>query len=622
MSNDVVNIALLGVAGLLSLRFLQYLIFRIFPILFSLVTFISNLVFSSNRKEGKNMNLLGTITIPKNKAGLVFKKGSRGGSSDAISFDGKSGYQAKLLSAGKKYHGYWSWKYDIELIDPILVHHDEIGLVVAKQGKKRDFGTSIGMYVDCDEFQDGELFLKSGGYEGKQSRVLTERQYFINPKLFDVITTSNCQLHDMEAVKLKKIKIKDNELGVVSSLVGSAGEYSQIKRVKESYHDSFQNIDGFIDNGGMKGIQEDVLQTGEYSINPWCVDIKKVPITHIPNGTVGVVVSHTGTDAQLSADGTVEKGEVGVWRSVLQPRNHAINLSTKNVYVIPTMEITLVWSDEEEKESENNYDIDLKPITIVTKDRFPISLKLSQTINIKGDEAPKLISRILDGESMDDSIREGVAGNKYPAVRKLISRVIKSKIQKHFESISREYEYLEISANRSEIEESALSEIQSVLNEYGVEAKRLSIFVGYNKDNPIDKIEQKIAELKSEDIFNKVKIGTMDSGYRVKISEAEKDAVIGDIQTDAEIRRIEKIMSLLGEDDYKEFERLRILASMKLPNYSSPNLIDHVYSQFTKEKNDKKGGTVDDKLFIERVVDSLKNGSIEFSHKPKAIKSD
>lgn len=622
MSFEVVDLGLYLVALLLLYRALSFLFFKTFPILVSVFGLSKKAKGFFFRRSSNKMGLLGTIVIPKNKAGLVFRKSGRGTGNDSVSLNNEPGYQASLLRAGQKYHGYWGWKYDIELVDPITVSHDEIALVVAKQGRKKEPGAIVGGYIPCDDFQNGDVFLKNGGFEGRQSKVLTERQYYINPKLFDVITTSNCHLHGMKPEQLKKIKIEDDVLGVISSLVGRPGKYSEVKDVPEVLHNSYQNIDEFINNGGVKGIQEEVLQTGEYSLNPWCIEVRKVPITHIPNGTVGVVVSHTGTDGAHGADGTVSEGEVGVCGKVLQPRNHAINLGTKKVYIIPTMEITLVWSSGEEKESANNYDVDLKPITILTKDRYPIELKLSQTINIRGEEAPKLISKILDGESMDESITLSERSTKYPAVRKLISRVIKSKIQKHFESISGEYRYLEIGIKRGEIEETALEEIQSVLNEYGVEAKRLSIFVGYDKANPLDRMEQEKAEIRSRSEVDDVTLEAMSSAHGVRVASAKSDTEVDEIVDKAAIDAMARRINLLGANEYIELERLTKLVSMKVEGYPGILVMDSVLSHFKNKVDDTEGSNFDEDKFISRVAESLKNHSIEISHKPKPIEVD
>src|SRR5439155_1621964 len=83
--------------------------------------------------------------------------------------------------------------------------------------------------------------------------------------------------------------------------------------------DSFQGGQAFIDAGGCRGLQEEVLLAGSWNLNPWFVEVEQVPLTEIPIGYVGVVVSYVG-DEHLDVSGDafthgdlVERGHKGVW---------------------------------------------------------------------------------------------------------------------------------------------------------------------------------------------------------------------------------------------------------------------------------------------------------------------
>ena len=69
-------------------------------------------------------------------------------------------------------------------------------------------------------------------------------------------------------------------------------------------HDSFQSAQAFIDGGGCRGLQEEVLLSGAWNLNPWFVAVELVPLIEIPIGYVGVVVSYVGGEhVDVSGDG-------------------------------------------------------------------------------------------------------------------------------------------------------------------------------------------------------------------------------------------------------------------------------------------------------------------------------
>ena len=59
-------------------------------------------------------------------------------------------------------------------------------------------------------------------------------------------------------------------------------------------HDNFQNAQAFLDGGGRRGLQEQILLSGTWNLNPWFVQVEQVPMVQIPIGYVGVVISFVG----------------------------------------------------------------------------------------------------------------------------------------------------------------------------------------------------------------------------------------------------------------------------------------------------------------------------------------
>ena len=106
--------------------------------------------------------------------------------------------------------------------------------------------------------------------------------------------------------------------------------------------------------GGRRGLQEQVLLSGSWNLNPWFVRVEQVPMTEIPIGYVGVVISYVGK-AHIDVSGTefkhgdlVNVGHKGVWVTPLYPGKHPLNTHVMKVELVPTTNIVLNWSPRTE----------------------------------------------------------------------------------------------------------------------------------------------------------------------------------------------------------------------------------------------------------------------------------
>ena len=643
--------------------------------------------------------MLGFVTIPVNKAGLVYKKGF-GGTKDKVSLINGAGYQADLLYEGKHF-GYTSFRYDIKIIDPIVVKPDEIALVIAKDGQKiqseyglakavpcdnfqdaraflenggeigeqlailtqgeyfinpqlfqvitkknavrfnypidwfnqievkhdeivlviakkgKSINTNIGLgrVLSCNNFQDAHLFLENGGERGKQLDVLSAGKYAINPLLFQVITEKNMNEYNITPEKFKRTIISRNKVGIVHVLVGQENNFNDISMIKKELHQSYQKPQAFFDNGGVRGIQEEVITSGEYIINPWFAEVREVDVTIIPTGTVGIIVAHTGKEPKDIEN--IGEGEKGIWTTPLKVGKHPINIETKTIRLIPTNEISLKWGLKEDK-SPDNYDRDLEPIELGTKDGYKISLEVVQTIQIREDDAPKLISQISENESMND-INIATKGNKkYPAIRNLINRKIQSQIESYFTSVGQNYNAIEFRNKKDDIQNNALVMIDEELNEYGVDAKGLSIKIIQFPD-VIDSNLRKKAEYHVDrvNLVNDLELENMEMSAKAtnneiealgrakieeiedKIKKAKEDATL-DIkkqEIQLEIAKEEAIINAYGKENYLEMQRMKALAEVKFPEYSRMDMSEFILSEFyTSRGNDFSGTSNIEKL--------------------------
>ena len=190
-----------------------------------------------------------------------------------------------------------------------IVPQGEIALVVAADGAAIPSGRILGKVVECDNFQNARKFLVNGGEKGRQLGILTAGTYRINTALFTVITSAQAQEHGMEAHQLLLQYVYPDRVGIVTTLDGSPIEQGEIAGPAIANHDNFQNAQAFLEGGGRRGLQEQILLSGTWNLNPWFAMVEQVPMIEDSIGHVGVVISFVG-----KAHEDVSGLELQAWR--------------------------------------------------------------------------------------------------------------------------------------------------------------------------------------------------------------------------------------------------------------------------------------------------------------------
>lgn len=391
--------------------------------------------------------LLGMVIVPEDRIGLVTKKFVLFGSNKElpdgriIATMGEAGFQAKTLAPGL-YLGMWFWQYDVKMEPFTVIPEGTIGLILAKDGAEIPTGNILGQYVECDSFQDATKFLANNGQRGRQATYITAGSYRINTMLFQVSTT-------------EMVRIQESMVGVITTLDGQPIDAGQIAGKYVEGHNNFQDFDVFIKNGGNRGLQPQVILAGSYNLNPWAVQIEETPMTEIPIGFVGVVISYVGqegrdlTGADFKHGNIVEKGYKGVWLEPLGPGKYPINKYTMKVELVPTTNLVLNWASA--RSEAHNLDKNLSTITVRSKDGFPFNLDVAQIIHVPTTEAPKVIARF---------------GNMV----NLVSQVLEPTIGNYFRNSAQDSDVIAFLSTRKERQESAKDHIKKVLDEYNVNA--------------------------------------------------------------------------------------------------------------------------------------------------------
>src|SRR4051812_44912326 len=326
--------------------------------------------------------LLGVVYIPHTQIGIIEKIWSSKGSlrqGQIIARTGEAGLQARFLRGGIHF-GLYPWQYRIHKEPLVVVGEGKMAYVYARDGVPLDPIQTLGRNVACNHFQDAIAFLEAQGQRGRQRGILREGVYAINLALFVVITEERVfsgpvressdryeswrsQLASTRAYnpviigaggethfraqpadssaseagaapslaeKMPEFNPNVDTIGVVSIQDGptiGSGEIiaSEVKAIGGRDHNYFQDPEAFLELGGKRGKQLQVLTDGTFFINRWFGTVEIKAKTLIPIGYVGVVVSYHGSAGDDTTGETfrygeqVETGHRGVWRSALAP---------------------------------------------------------------------------------------------------------------------------------------------------------------------------------------------------------------------------------------------------------------------------------------------------------------
>ena len=393
------------------------------------------------------LRLFGMVSIPEDAIGIVTKKFVLFGNNKSlpdgtvVALKGEAGVQADTLPPGIHF-GLWPWQYQIDVEKFTVIESGKLGVVTSRDGKAISGGRILGRTVECDSFQNARAFLEGKGERGPQLAIIPPGTYRINKGLFEV---QFCNATD----------IKDNMVGVVTTKEGAPLDTGDIAGPEIQNHNRFQDPQKFLDGGGRKGLQEQVILAGRYFINPRFATVEEVPMTEVPIAHAGCVIAFVGkTGVDITGDSfkhgnLVSKGEKGVWAEPLDPGRYPINPYTHRVESVPTANIVLNWATG--KSEAHNLDKNLSTITVRSTDGFTFNLDVSQIIHIPRSDAPKVIARF---------------GN----VANLVTQVLEPTIGNYFRNAAQGSDVIKFLGDRKNRQDDAKNAISKALSDYNVVA--------------------------------------------------------------------------------------------------------------------------------------------------------
>ncbi len=509
--------------------------------------------------------MTGIRFIPNNRIGVVekrwsFDKGSV--KSGLIALNGEAGYQPDILRGGLHY--LMPIQYIVHSMPLVTISQGKIGYIFARDGRQLEPSQVLASNVTVQNFQDVVSFMKDGGQRGPQRRILREGTYAINLVQFIVITEervfslpmsreeNEVILRMAEVIKERSgfrpvvIKDTDDMIGVVTVHDGpSLGQGEIIARVvgddpaqTGTYHNKFQDADHFLEAGGHRGRQLQVLVEGTYYVNRLFATVEMIQKTIIEVGNVGVVVSYTGdTGEDLSGQEyrhgeLVSKGNRGVWSEPLLPGKYAFNTYAGKVTTVPTTNIILKWIRNEV--GAHHFDENLTEVSLITKDAFEPNLPLSVVVHIDYQKAPLVIQRFGD-------------------IKRLVEQTLDPMVSAYFKNVGQTRTLIQLIQDRSAIQQQAGVEMKEKFAHYNLELEE--VLIG-TPSSPVGdtQIETILIQLRSRQVAAE-QVETYNQQGQAAVKERELREAQSKAQMQTKMTEAELDISIQSNQGKAEYQR-------------------------------------------------------------------
>jgi uncharacterized membrane protein YqiK len=352
------------------------------------------------------------------KAGHIFARVAPGHNSFQhgeafLTNGGEKGPQIEILPPGN--YRINTALFRVRKVRAVVIDKGKIGLVTGMDGESIPPGRLLAHRVSGhSNFESGEMFLQSHGQKGPQIDILLPGTYRINTDMFHV------EIRDATV-------IPPNKVGLATALDGAPLPESEYVAKSVQGHSDFQDASAFLQAGGQRGPQLDVLRPGTYYINTLMFQVELDDVATVERGQVAVVVSNVGEEPpqikqlieetarreEVSSDAdphreverrldvgieryVVPKGYRGIQQEVAGPGVYYLNRRAFIAYIVDTTNITIDWDDAKQ----THFD----PLRVISRDGFEISVSVKVIIRVRPDQAPYMVAKIGSIENLVDHV--------------------------------------------------------------------------------------------------------------------------------------------------------------------------------------------------------------------------
>jgi hypothetical protein len=182
-------------------------------------------------------------------------------------------------------------------------------------------------------------------------------------------------------------------------------------------HNNYQDFQAFVDAGGKIGLQHDPLLYGTYVLNPYLVRVEREPMLVVRQGEVAVIKAAVGLPTEdTSGDefkfgSIVRPGHRGIWQEPLRTGKYTINPRIYQAEMVPTAILTLNWAEATSRA--HNLDQQLSQIEAKSKEGFEFAIDLQVQIHVADKMAPRVISMVGTMQNLVNEVLQAVVGNYF-----------------------------------------------------------------------------------------------------------------------------------------------------------------------------------------------------------------
>jgi regulator of protease activity HflC (stomatin/prohibitin superfamily) len=497
--------------------------------------------------------LRGLRLIGPNQVGILTKNmfGRTMPEGQIIARHGEVGVQASTLMPGL----YWRlpivWSF--AKVPVVIVDTYSVGIVESIDGEPLPKGRVLADEVECNQFQDAEMFLANQGKKGPQVGILRPGTYRINSRLFNI-------------TQAPAIEIAENTVGIAVARDGIPLPTGYVIAPKalnddgsEADHKAYQNGQLFVDSKGYRGPQLDTLQPGIYYVNPNLFDIKIANVAEVLPGYVAVIRSNVGLELERAPEGPnqptgegrlggpihedveriliTDKFTRGIWREPVAPGKYNLNVIAFSAYQVPTSAVTIDWASEgrigtevkgvkpsEAKAAGVLYSFD--PLKVTSKDGFQLEVNVRMVIRIQPANAAYIIAR-------------------FGSVANLIDQIVHPLIDSSFRNKAGEKKAIDFFQSRTDLQTEALAHAKDKFAEYNVEAQNLLIaYIDIPQDLLDTQTKKEIAnqqqaQYDQEALAQEKRIAVMEKAAR---ADKQKDVIDAKLSIDINNDRAEAMV--------------------------------------------------------------------------------
>src|SRR5215471_1458014 len=426
--------------------------------------------------------------------------------------------------------------FRVSIAKTTMIPQGKVGVVTSIDGAPLDPGRLLGKAIDGHRnFQDAEQYIASGGQKGPQVDILTPGTYRVHTQSLPIEGGGQTKT-GMNYVRLfDATVINENEIGLVEALDGAQLNPRDYVAEPVEGHDNFQDGHEFINSGGQRGPQKDILLPGTYYINPLLFKVISETAKEVKPGEVAVIVSNTGKDpsdevrrqmaakvrarmekeeqaqAEQSAarldkiDDTrtadeikaelmngdpadrrldegaheayvVPEGYRGIQETVVGPGRYYVNTLAITPIVIPTTNQTVEWTSGEVVNTFN-------PFEVISKDGFTMQLEVRVVFRVKPEDAPFMVAKI-------------------GGIDRLIQNVMHPLIDSIFRNQASESSAMAYLQNRHEEQERAEARVRAHLLKYHVDVVNVLICHIHLPEELMKTQTEKILAEQRQNMFN------------------------------------------------------------------------------------------------------------------------